>query len=215
MNCEPFTCPVITNRFFAWCEVGACRASCCALSLALAPGPSQGRMFRGDSTRVSQLKLRGKATEPAQNPLMQIMIEVCNHAKSGSCFSPAAVVVDHVTGTLPTSARHQQTCNHASKQAEHQKYFHKALNQCTLCVHWWYAEVLKSANARPMGRLAFERARADGAAACIQVACSIYQCYTSRELVFSGYISKATILLVSESGASRKTKRGKVLMLDL
>jgi hypothetical protein len=32
---------VLLNRFFAWCEVGACRARCCALSLALAPGPSQ------------------------------------------------------------------------------------------------------------------------------------------------------------------------------
>jgi hypothetical protein len=31
---------VLQNRFFAWCEVGACRARCCALSLALAPGPA-------------------------------------------------------------------------------------------------------------------------------------------------------------------------------
>jgi hypothetical protein len=55
-----------------------------------------------DSTRVSQLKLRGKATEPAQNPLIQIIIEVCNHAKGGSLFQSGcqgfqAVVVDHVT----------------------------------------------------------------------------------------------------------------------
>jgi hypothetical protein len=33
------------------------------------------RNGRVDSTRVSQLKLQEKATEPAQNPLMQIMIE--------------------------------------------------------------------------------------------------------------------------------------------
>jgi hypothetical protein len=41
----------------------------------------------------------------------------------------------------------------------------------------------------------------DGAVDFIQVACSIYQGYTSR---FLGYISMATMLLVSESGASRK-----------
>jgi hypothetical protein len=52
-----------------------------------------------------------------------------------------------------------------------------------------------------MGRLAFVPGRADGAVAFIQVACSIYQGYISR---FPGYISKATMLLASESGASRK-----------
>jgi hypothetical protein len=52
-----------------------------------------------------------------------------------------------------------------------------------------------------MGRLAFGPGRADGAVAFIQVVCSIYQGYTSQ---FPGYISKATMLLVSESGASRK-----------
>jgi hypothetical protein len=53
-----------------------------------------------DSTQVSQLKLRGKATEPAQNPLIQIMIDVFNHAKGGSLFQSGcqgiqAAVVDH------------------------------------------------------------------------------------------------------------------------
>jgi hypothetical protein len=67
---------VLQTRCFAWCEVGAYRAECCALSLALAPGPNNGGIGRVDSTRVSQLKLRGKATEPAQSPLMQIMIQV-------------------------------------------------------------------------------------------------------------------------------------------
>jgi hypothetical protein len=52
-----------------------------------------------------------------------------------------------------------------------------------------------------MGRLAFGPARADGAVAFIQVACSIYQGYTSR---FPGYVTKATMLLISELGASRK-----------
>jgi hypothetical protein len=52
-----------------------------------------------------------------------------------------------------------------------------------------------------MGRLAYGPGR--DAVACIQVACSIYQGYTSR---FPGHISKATMLLVSESGASRKNK---------
>jgi hypothetical protein len=77
---------VLQNRFFAWCEVGACRARCCALSLVLALGPSHGGNGRVDSTRVSQLKLRGKATEPAQNPLVKIIIEVCIHAKGGGVF---------------------------------------------------------------------------------------------------------------------------------
>jgi hypothetical protein len=139
------------------------------------------------------------------------MIEVCNHAKGGSlfqfgCQGIQAVVVDHVTGAFSRSARHQQTCNHASKQAAHQKNFHKALKQCILCMHWWYAGALKSASVRAMGTLmllAFGPGRADGAVAFIQVACSIYQGYTCR---FSGYISNPTMLLVSESGASRKDK---------
>jgi hypothetical protein len=44
---------------------------------------------RVDSTRVRQLKLSGKATEPAQNPIIQIMMNLCNNAKGGICFSPA------------------------------------------------------------------------------------------------------------------------------
>jgi hypothetical protein len=65
-----------------------------------------------------------------------------------------------------------------------------------------------------MGRLAFGPGLADRAVACIQVVCSIYQGYTSR---FPGYISKAAMLLVSESGASRgkKDKREKNFILDL
>jgi hypothetical protein len=106
---RPFPVPdhhkVLQNRFFAWCEVGACRARCCALSLALAPGSSHGGIGRVDSTQVSQLKLRGKATEPAQDPLIQIMIELCNHAKGDGLFQSGcqgiqAVVVDHVTGAF-------------------------------------------------------------------------------------------------------------------
>jgi hypothetical protein len=88
---------------------------------------------RVDSTRVSQLKLRGKATEPAQNPLIQIKIDVCNHAKGGSLFQSGcqgiqAVVMDHVTGAFSRSAWPQLTYNHASKQAEHKKNFHRAQN---------------------------------------------------------------------------------------
>jgi hypothetical protein len=67
---------VLQNRFFAWYEVGVCRARCCALSLALAPRPSHEGFGRVDSTPASQLKLRGKAPEPDQNPLMQFIIEV-------------------------------------------------------------------------------------------------------------------------------------------
>jgi hypothetical protein len=58
-----------------------------------------------------------------------------------------------------------------------------------------------------MGRLAFGPARADGAVAFIQVECSIYQGYTSR---FSGYILKATMLLVSESKRKIRQKGGKM-----
>jgi hypothetical protein len=54
-----------------------------------------------------------------------------------------------------------------------------------------------------MGRLAFKPRRADGAVACIQAACSMYQGYTSR---FLGYTSKATMLLVSESGAEKEIR---------
>jgi hypothetical protein len=126
-------------------------------------------MGRVDSTRVSQLKLRGKATEPAQSPLIQITIDVCYRAKCGSLFQSGcqgirAVVVDHVTGAFSRSAMHQQTCNHTSKQAAHKKSFHEALQQCILCVHWWHAGVLKSASVPAMGRLAFWPGRAHGVA---------------------------------------------------
>jgi hypothetical protein len=52
-----------------------------------------------NNTRVSQLKLRGKAAEPARNPLIQTMIDVCNYSKGGSLFQYGcqgiqAVVVD-------------------------------------------------------------------------------------------------------------------------
>jgi hypothetical protein len=128
---------VLQNRIFAWCGVGACRARYCSLSLAQAPGPSHGGIGRVGSTRVSQLKLRGKAPEPVQNPLIQIMMEACNHAKCGSLFQSGcqgirAVVVDHVTGAFSRRARRQQTCNHASKQAAHQKNFHSASKLCRL-----------------------------------------------------------------------------------
>jgi hypothetical protein len=76
----PFPVPdhhkVLRNRFFTWCVVGVCRARCCALSLALAPGSSHEGFGRVDRTPASQLKLRGKAPEPDQIPLMQFIIEV-------------------------------------------------------------------------------------------------------------------------------------------
>jgi hypothetical protein len=77
---RPFPLPdhhkVLQDRFFAWFEVGVCRARCCALSLALAPRSSHEGIGRVDSTPASELKLRGKASEPDQNPPMQFMIEV-------------------------------------------------------------------------------------------------------------------------------------------
>jgi hypothetical protein len=204
---RPFSVPyhhkVLQRRFLLgvkWAPVGRGAAPCHW------HWPSPRGIGIADSTRVSQLKLRGKATESAKNPLTQIMMDVCNHAKGGSLFQSGcqgiqAVVVDHVTGAFSRSARHQQTCNHGSKEAAHHKNFHKALIQCIFCVHWWHAGVLKSASVRAMGRLVFGPGRAHGAVAFIQVACSIYQGYTSP---FPGYISKAIMLLVSESGASNK-----------
>jgi hypothetical protein len=152
---RPFSVPdrqnVLQNRLFAWCEVGACRARCCALSLAQAPGPSHGEIGRVGSTRVSQLKLRGKATEPAQNPLIQIMIELCNHAKGvglfqSGCQGIQAVVVDAGTGAFSRSARHRQTCNHASKQAAHQKKVHKSVYIVRALVACWGIEVRERAS---------------------------------------------------------------------
>jgi hypothetical protein len=66
--------------------------------------------------------------------------------------------------------------------------------------------MLGSASVRAMGRLVCGPGHANGAVAFIQVACSIYQGYTSR---YPGYISKVTMLLVSESGQKKKKKRGK------
>jgi hypothetical protein len=112
---------VLQNISFAWCEVGACRARCCALSLALAPEPSPGVIGRVDGTRVSQLKLRVKPTEPARNPLIKKMIEVCYRTKSGSLFQSgcqdmglsghaglenAPHVLEHTWGAFSRSARH-------------------------------------------------------------------------------------------------------------
>jgi hypothetical protein len=117
------------------------------------------------------------------------------------CFSPAVRESKHLYWTVSRERcrKVQGTRKHATMLPAHQKNFHKALEQCILCVHWWHAGVLKSASVRAMGRLPFGPGHADGA--LIQVACSIYQGYTSR---FLGYISKATMLLVSESGTSRK-----------
>jgi hypothetical protein len=127
MNRDPFPSPTITKCYktvfllgVKWAPVGRGAAP----SQALALRPSRGGIGWVNSTRVSQLNLRGTATVPAQNPLIQIMIEVCNHAKGGSLFRSGCqviqtVVADHVTGAFSRSARHQQVCNHASKQAAH------------------------------------------------------------------------------------------------
>jgi hypothetical protein len=141
----------LQTRFFVWCEAGTCRARCCVTGT----GAQQWGNWQGGS-RVSQLKLRAKATEPAQNPLIQIVIEFFSYAKGGSLFQSGcqgvqAVVVDHVTGAFSRSARHQQTCNHASKQAANKNCFNKALKKCIFCVYWSHAGVLKSASVRTIG----------------------------------------------------------------
>jgi hypothetical protein len=137
---------VFQNRIFACWEVGAYRARCCALSLALARPWGN---WDVDSTRVSQLKLRGNATEPAQKPLIQIMIELCNHSKGGSLFQFGCqgiqAVVD-VTRAFSRSARHQQTCNHASKQAAHQKDSIKLSKIVRALMACWALEVREHAS---------------------------------------------------------------------
>jgi hypothetical protein len=58
--------------------------------------------------------------------------------KMAACFGPAvmvqAVVADHVKGAPSISARHQQTCNHASKQAAYQTRFRKYSKQIIYCM---------------------------------------------------------------------------------
>jgi hypothetical protein len=153
---------------------------------------------------VSQLKLRGKATEPAQNPLIQNIVVVCDHAKGGNLFQSGchgiqAVVVDHVEGER---SREVQGINkHATMlpSRQHVKKTSTKLYSSVDCE--CFGGMLESENPRAMGRLAFWPRRADGAVALIQVACSIYQGNAS---LFLGYVSRSTMLLVSESGASRK-----------
>jgi hypothetical protein len=142
----PLTVPdhhkVLQNRFFDWCKVGVCRARCCALSLA--PGPSHGGIGRVDSTRVSQLRLRGKATEPAQSPLKQVTIEVCDHAKGGSLFQSGCQGNPSSCGG-PCHGSVLEKCKApTNKQACLQagiisKSFPKNSNQCILCVQGWRA----------------------------------------------------------------------------
>jgi hypothetical protein len=108
-------------------------------------GPAMGEL--AGWSRVSQLKFRGKATEPAQSPLIQIMIDMCNNAKGGSFVSvrlsgnPSSCSGPCHRSVLE-KCKHHQTCNHASKQAAHQRNFHTALKRSILCVHWWHAGVL-------------------------------------------------------------------------
>jgi hypothetical protein len=129
--------------------------------------------------------------------------------KAVVCFSLAVRESKQLEWTMWTTgalSKVQGTNKHANmlpRRRHIKKKFHKALKQCILCVHWWHAGILKSASVRAMGRLAFGPGRADGAVAFIQVACSLCQSYTS---LFPGHISKATMLVVSESGSRRKNK---------
>jgi hypothetical protein len=120
MNCNPFPSPTITKfskpaflRGVKWALVGRGATPC---HWHWHQGPANGGIGRVDGTRVSKLKLRGKATEPAQNPLIQIMIDWCNHAQGGSLFQSGcqgiqAGNVDHVTRAL---SRSQGTSRHAT-----------------------------------------------------------------------------------------------------
>jgi hypothetical protein len=121
MNCDPFPSPTIVKCSKIAFSLGVkCSPVCEVLRPVTGTRSSNGGIGKVDSTRVSQLKLRGKATEPARNPLKQIMTEACNHAKGGSLFQSdcqgiQAAVVDHIMGAFSRCARHQQTCNDASK----------------------------------------------------------------------------------------------------
>jgi hypothetical protein len=86
--------------------------------------------------------------------------------KAVACFGSAvraiqAVVVDHVTGQFSKSARHQQTCNHACKQAARRTDFQKCSEECILCVQGWRA--MKSESLWTMARFASGPGCANGA----------------------------------------------------
>jgi hypothetical protein len=120
---RPFAVPdhhkVLQNRFSAWCEVGACRAGCCALSLVLGLARAQpcGNGQGGQHpSEPAQAPRQGHRTGSKPNPLVKIVIEVCSDAKGGSLFQSGcqgiqAVVVDHVTGA---SREVQGTNKHAT-----------------------------------------------------------------------------------------------------
>jgi hypothetical protein len=77
---RPFPVPdyhkVLQNRFFAWCEVGVCRARCCALSLTPAPGAQPLGNWKGGQ----------HPSEPAQAP------------RQGHRSSPIPPVTNHDRG---------------------------------------------------------------------------------------------------------------------
>jgi hypothetical protein len=98
-----------------------------------------------DSTRASQPKLRGKATEPAQTPLIQIKTEVCDHAKGDSLFQSGCQGNPKQLWWTMLRERSQEvqgTNKHATMLAsrKHIKLVSKTIrNECTLCVQGWRA----------------------------------------------------------------------------
>jgi hypothetical protein len=127
---QPFPIPdhhkVLQTRFFAWCEVGACRARCYALSLALAPGPSQRGNWQGGRhpSEPAQAPWKGHRTSPkppdtnhdrlVQSCTRRQFVSVRLSGNPSRCCGPCHK-------SVVEKSRHQQTCNHASKQAPHQK----------------------------------------------------------------------------------------------
>jgi hypothetical protein len=108
-ECDPFPSPTLTNSFersktvfrlaVKWASVGQSAAPYSPNEVQRPTGPitvpdtSLGEIGRVDSTQGSQLKLRDKDTEPAQNPLIHIITEVFSRAKKGPVVRAFQAVV--------------------------------------------------------------------------------------------------------------------------
>jgi hypothetical protein len=176
---RPFPVPdlhkVLKNRGFAWCEVGACRARCCALSLGTGtmaqPCTAQWHAQVGQHPREpAQAPRQGHRTSPkppdtnhdkgVQSCRRRYFVSVRLSGNPSGCSGP-------YHGSVVEKCRHQQHAIMLPSKQHIKKKIHKSLKQCMLCVCWCHAGVLKSTSVRALGRLALGPGRADGAVAFI------------------------------------------------
>jgi hypothetical protein len=153
---RPFSVPikVLQNSFLAWCEVGVCRV----LRPATGIGPSHEGIGRVDSTRVSQLKLRGKALERARNGQPH---DTKHDRDMQSCkrrelvLSPTVMEYKELWWTMsPKGSREVQHTNKHATTLRSRKQMKKkhpdAFAQCILCVQLLHAGGLQSASVQAM-----------------------------------------------------------------